>query len=1026
MAGPTRVLRAVALMALLALSAVPTGTSGPVTNQRPHLLVNGPPPVVPESLAGCNPPGPPLSDCSPIFLNFNQSWDPDPQDPANFTWDLRWSYITPGCPALEPAGAYPVAASPPGGFLKVMTTDTPPAWMWGQFLIYASKNLPPQVDRCLYNVFVTLDDHHASPGFTPPYPYCCDYANITVTVTHTNQPPAFSTGAFRFGMALASSATFSKNLTVDMISNEGDTVLFAIPDATDDKEVVSAQTVLDLQPNNPSDPPHRIRVAMQKVQTTQGVDAGDPPGTPEISTWEGALPVDTPDLVEGTYDAWAQVFDGDGHNATYGIGNSTLQVDANDVLGPSPPLILLNRNEPASNLPTDCFTGGSDPHMVVPPAPRSRISLGLGKGDTLRPIIQATLGGGEDNPNQLLWKVTYQTCKETATGPAYGPEVPLEDPSQVFTGHTNLFYLSLDTLFQGDQDVALRAYDRTGGVNGTAFHLVTATDIPRFMVAFGDQVQRPPIVYQGIPFRMAVLVHDRIDAAVSLHVDPLGVQNLTTARDPSTPWVSVARVPALGSPSVTAVDLGDGRCGYAYDADGNGLLDTVFDPQAMRTLPLLATASAARTYNDYVIDANADGLIGRAEVRLPGRSGGGLARANQCVDPGQGSAMHAFMVANETQVFAYNLTSNLLGTGHYRLAIRDLVFNRYADPVDSFTYMYAGRPQSWTSTLTGAFETVRALLDARVRPLEVPKTPLLPGDPFWLNATIEQHGQGTPEPRSPLLVRVGEAGQFDKNGTAPCPAPSPFPRLTVVVRCTMVLPPEFSPLAGFYNRTLNAPPLGLPCPQSTDPIHVAVVCVQRPTVVQYGGHDLEPNLHVALPAGPHTLTVSAIPVSPSVNDTDLSNNVASTHGFEIYAGKVVQGTVDAFGNTTSGKEYYIRADATGRILAKNGAVAVDGNGTVTGQYDLMLVQNGTLRYTFSPDGGATTLWWDPGARHDVVKDRCSFGAGSTHDCTRPITVIPLSRKPKPSTSTKASPGLEPLLPLLAAVAAAAVGLRRKR
>src|SRR5262249_42618831 len=154
------------------------------------------------------------------------------------------------------------------------------------------------------------------------------------------------------------------------------------------------------------------------------------------------------------------------------------------------------------------------PNLVVPPAPKQRISLALGHGDTLRPVVLASqpdipVSPPFPNPNLMLWKLTYQTCKETSTGPAYGPEKPLEDPSVAY-GHGNVFYLSLDTLFQGDQDVALRAYDRQGAVNTTAFHLVTATALPTFLVTFNGETVRPAVVYQDIPFQLNVLVHSRV------------------------------------------------------------------------------------------------------------------------------------------------------------------------------------------------------------------------------------------------------------------------------------------------------------------------------------------------------------------------------------------------------------------------------------------------------------------------------------------------------------------------------------
>ncbi|MCA1818708.1 MAG: hypothetical protein LC620_01425, partial [Halobacteriales archaeon] len=890
-------------------------------------------------------------------------------------------------------------------------------------------------------------------------------------------------------------ASYGTDGSVDLYTDRGTDIDFQALATTDDRETKSMDLYLDIGDADLLE--HRIHVTMHKCgewprsappSQPRSTDpdcpaniAGDQDccgtvGAPEIASWRGSLPVNTPELIEGDYHVWARLFDTRNVNTTTPdiFDMVTLHVTSlEDTCVPA--CIKLNSLQPASNIPGNCFYNEADATRNVLPAPRDRLSFGLGHGETIRPYIQATQPGfytdamGNDIPtiqpnanypivdqNLLLRKVTYQTCIDTDFGTVYGPEVALPYP----------YYMALDTLFTNtgcsqatgcDQDVALRAYDRIGTVNGTAFHLVTDTSRPAFLI------YRPDTTYRDVPFQFTVLVHDRIDTEVSLHIDhyerTTSFDNRSTAATPvpsgnvsvsNAPWLKltacgiaetrcdvgqldVVRIPRLAN--TTMYDIGgphdrSAACDYLFDGDGDGRLDTVFDGRALRVKGhLLATESAAGGYNDYVLDVDGDGQLTPGEPLVPMTPTGTAVNAGRCVQAFPSEAVRAFLMTSETQVFSYTLVRNTLGSAPYRVAIRDLVFNNDADPSSTFSYPVGcvTACRQATSTLIGRFDTAIPFVDASVTDLNVTAVGVLPGDPVWLNATVEEHSPQLPEPSSPLVFGVSEKQVFLQilNGTRMCPAVTntTVPLQAGFTKCYSLFPPAFQGQCAILCQIFQLPlePQTQGCPAPPDVVHMFNVCVERPDLaipVETRDHELR------LPYAPGIHTVAGfVGLAGAANDTTLANNVRFVD-FEVFLGRVVSGTMDASGHATNGKEYLIRADSRGLPVLTGGAVKLGPSGAIVDRYDLTFKQDPSLRYEFTPDGGKTTLYWEPSQRQSVDPAICGYNDTVTASCMRPITVIPTSRG-STSTTTKASPDVALALPV-AVVALAALALRRRR
>lgn len=1074
MQGRRGLLLAVAVVGILTLAVLP-GPEAQPANRRPHAIL-GPDQVVRDSSGTCSVPASYVG-CVRIDVNFNQSWDPDPADTLTAPGTYTFAHaVTPnGPPCTTSTGLI----APPGA--GATAPWAPVSGERGKYYTYAPIIADAHVTRCHYAITVTINDGHGAFNTNN----CCAQSRINITVLNDAEPPRFDCPAgtsnqcdpaaltvYTLNRAMAGppptlgpKARAKVNLADDRSiagqPNRG-YIWFEAHNVTDDKSVATLEVYLDLL-DEQDNVKHRIVVPLQKdcddpLRPAVSSDCYPYAQGAERMTWNGSLPVDTPELIVGSYQVWARAFDRDGLNTSFPMGKVTLEVESPDgdchpllASGGIPPCIKLNRPQVASNIPSACFAGEANPRMNVLPLPRERLSFALGHGETLRPQIQGPyppdIEPGTNpprpyfftNPNLLLWKVTYQTCieadvqpgqcggKPTATRCAlYGPEIPLESP----------YFMALDTLFNAatpiDQDVALRAYDRLGRVNGTAFHLVTDTQLPTYLVDV------PATNYQGIPFQFNVLVHDRVDTELSLHIDEFEegrdldnlttschlVQGACTAQSPPQGNVTLAsgatvgvlnvvRVPRLGMAvgyDMTGQHDRSADCAFLFDANGDGLLDSILEPRTLVVSgKLLATQSAEGEYNDYIVDADGNGELTPGETLIVGSPNGRPAEAEKCNRNAFSSpAVQQFLRNDATQVYSYTLTRNTLGNTSYRLGIKDLVFNNYAAP-------YCDPDCSGVdanSTLVGSFTTVRALVDASIQNFTVSPGPFLPGDAVWLNVTLEQRSPQRPEPQAPMLLVVDS---FDRlaNGTLDCPQAELAPTGRVAARCQVVTPDSFVFLQPYLQAFFgaNTKDTSTGCPNPSDPVHEFTVCIQRPN---------RADRLALVPYGPGQHTVAAfVNVFESVEDTDMGNNIQMA-SFEVYGGKVIHGTADVRGKATgSSKEYYIRMGERGFPTLEDGVVRLAADGSVQATYDLNYSAENDRQYRFTVDG--TELYWNPTGKLSVDPSVCGMPSNSTALCTRPITVIPVAKAT--TTTTKPSPDAAALLPIVLALAAMAMRRR---
>ncbi|MFO1533680.1 MAG: hypothetical protein ABR562_08335, partial [Thermoplasmatota archaeon] len=412
------------VLAILALTVfVVAGlpaVQAPGANRAPHPVV-GPNQVVGDSATTCNPPAD-TTGCRRINFNFNQSWDPDPLDLLNNVPDgtapdsycfiaqpapptmpgpctaapSAWTTV-PNTPMCDPIA--PVATSSSAPFEPVV--DAQGNWA-GQFYTYAPIMTDPHIPQCVISFKVTVDDGHApDPAPAVPPNFCCAVAPMTITVLDGNEPPLFDCDSF--GVCAATALQFQTNEmasygtdgSVDLYTDRGTDIDFQALATTDDRETKSMDLYLDIGDADLLE--HRIHVTMHKCgewprsappSQPRSTDpdcpaniAGDQDccgtvGAPEIASWRGSLPVNTPELIEGDYHVWARLFDTRNVNTTTPdiFDMVTLHVTSlEDTCVPA--CIKLNSLQPASNIPGNCFYNEADATRNVLPAPRDRLSL---------------------------------------------------------------------------------------------------------------------------------------------------------------------------------------------------------------------------------------------------------------------------------------------------------------------------------------------------------------------------------------------------------------------------------------------------------------------------------------------------------------------------------------------------------------------------------------------------------------------------------------------------------------------------
>jgi hypothetical protein len=952
------------LLGLLVLSLVPQGTA-PTAGNRPPTAVAGPDQIVPSS------PPPPYTASPQIIVNLTatSSWDPDCPDTSCLkdTWTVL--NYTAGCPDIAPTFKS-------NGHLMEK---------------FPSPNISGQgTAKCYYRINVHITDGSLTSD---------DQVNVTVLHDPAIGSDYLPTFGPKPSIALGLPPSTKPLKTVDIIADHGKNITFTANGVSDDQSVLGVQVFLTAQHNTS----HVLFVGLTKVLVTST--------NPEVSNWFGKLAVDTPDLVadngDETYDVTAVAYDNQGGKVTIPAGAYSLEVTAGDA--GSPPTIIIPALNNAPALTADpCFPAS-------PPPTNQRVTYALGVGQILTPQITGLIPQDIDvvndtgpipdlyraNPLIGLWKVTYQNCIIAADGSAvYGTETALPQP----------FHMNLDTLFQGNQDVAIRAYDRVNafstGITTVVVRLLTDTGPPTFIIV-------PPanVTYQGVPFHFTAYVHDSVATTVTLHVNEIGrnattgrhiaYDNRTTAYEPTLVLQdgTLVEPPAFGPhgfevtlpplSSMAAVDPRQqhGPCVYLF-ATGNGAgYNMLFNPADGRAYPLLSSAGATGGTLAYTIDSNRNDIADPGEATIGGKVGSTtqVQGQNQCTPPSL--ALQSFF-GQATQVFTFTLTRTVVNSTGYSITIEDNVFNHFGQEI----YVYHGANGVLAaSRLAGTLNTFRATSDVQIADVHVAPGPYLPGDHVQVDVLVRQNSTLLPPPCIAVNVTQREAGA---GGT---------------YRISNKTTPPLWPANQSPAQTLCAN--GQPCFVNLQP------CIS-PTeaTVSFARPDPAHPLDVGFGPGVHVLFYDAQPpelVSESANDT--VNNVGSAH-FEVFLGKVVDN------RTSPPATYYIRAQGVfaaggGLPMLTGGAVAVDATGNVTNRYDLKL---NLSRYDFTVRSGTnvTHLYWDAQEHHDATTGAaCTAGAPNC----RAITFVNFSN---PSSATRGSPVVSPFVVLVVALTGLALARRR--
>ncbi|MEA3191326.1 MAG: hypothetical protein QOD77_1908 [Thermoplasmata archaeon] len=889
------------------------------------------------------------------FLDGTRSYDPDAADEGAEV--LRFLYRPtppPSCavpcttPAFVDITALPmIASTTPGPQCPDLQLRRGAEKGEAKFLI---PNIPPGPQKaCVYDIEMRVEDRDLGT----------DEQTVLVTILNDNQPPTSTLArpmSFLLGDTYLSGVAVGE---VDIQGNHGKMVTLRATGLKDDKEVRSVQ----MRFCRPA-----CGEGAEFVKDVPLVDKRvlPPPPAGELSEWTAPLPVDTPWLVVGEYTVELLVHDGEAGTLHIGgdaTGVASLSVGAIEsgqcaTTPPSPgPCLFLESVAPILSVaPNLCFLGST----TQPPQ-------ALGVGQTLRPIVEAylpqpevyTTGPGAateiTDKGLMVWKVTYQTCSGLREAPgevAVGTEIEVRYP----------YFLSLDTLFKGDQELKLRAYDRYGNPpTELVVPLTTDTATPQYLVDV------PAVSYRGIPFTAVAYVHDRISTQVTLTVD---IFNRTAAGKA----VSYVNQTALGAapgpnsrsfmvpPLHTALrtDMWGAHdrkssCQYLFDLDGDLKLDMWFDPRNSSAGGLIAAPGKRATDPiDFVVDADDDGLAEPGEPLVPGAVAGVLKHKDTCLSPFQppfvasavrGRDLEAFLNSSTglgTQAFLFELNRTFLGRTSYSFAIEDVVFNRDALPRYVFEYKVNGTAHLSPQNLTGSFVTEQAYVDAGIEAFHVDPKPYLPGDAVVLNVTMLQRSPLKPGPEVPLTLRLSDPAFA--NFTSPPLGPGDRHKLT------LTRPFDLNVFKG--NLTF----------------------AQQNEARQGFG----PGIHVLR---------GNVTVPSHVEERGTANNTASTR-FEVFLGKVVVGQLKA-GDVATGEVFYVRAGDRG-LPAE--AVRLNDKAEVLESFAVSLDQTfGSPRYAFTylKDGKPLDAYWDPQSRYDLANGHlCNQQAdGDVAPKCRAVTVV---------------------------------------
>lgn len=894
-------------------------------------------------------------------IDGTQSYDPDAADEGAEA--LAFLYrATPG-PCPDPAAACPPPAFSDISTMPSIASTTPgtqcPAIQLKKgtdkgLATFLIPNIPSGPQKtCVYSIDMQVKD---KVGGT-------DEDTVVVTILNDNQPPT----SIPRPIEVLLGSTYGSGVSVtdlDIQASHGKVLTLRAKGLSDDKEVRSVQMRFCRPDCQAPDFQQDVPLVDKKVVA--------PLTSGETSEWSAPLPVDTPWLVVDQYAIELLIHDGEGGSLHVGGDSSgvyNLQVGATETgqcvppgsSEPSPgPCLLLENVTPVGRLaPNLCFLGAT---TVEPQA--------LGVGQTLRPFVEPYLPDYEvygspsipeiTDKSTMFWKLTYQTCAgiRDAADPskvAVGPEIEVKFP----------YFLSLDTLFSGEQELKLRAYDRYGNdPTELVIPLTTDTATPQYMV------RMPEVTYRGIPFDGILYVHDRIPTQATLSVDIFN----RSATGKAIPFVNQTQVgdpPGPHSESFTLRPLREAvrtdiwgphdktvSCQYLFDLDGDGALDFWFDPRN-NTSGLLVPVPGRRDTDptDFVVDRNRNGLAEAGEPLVPGAVPGPLKNPGTCLSPfappilpaterARGRDLEAFLNSTSginTQVFVFHLNRTYLGRTSYSFALQDIVFNR--DAVPRYTFQYNGTNgvvYRSEQNLTGAFSTDQAYVDAGIAEFQVQPKAYLPGDPVVLNVTLVQRSPLAPGPEVPLTLHLSDPAWA--TFTSPPLGPGDTHKLT---------------LGRPYDPKVFKGPLPF----------------DRQNEAMQG---YAPGLHVLR---------GNVTVPDVVEERGTANDTASTR-FEVFLGKVVVGTLAA-GDVASGDVFYVRAGERG-LPAE--AVTLDGEAQVVDSYSVTLDQSyGAPRYAFTylKDGVPTDAYWDPQSRYDVANGHlCNQQADGdgTPKC-RAVTVI---------------------------------------
>lgn len=841
-----------------------------------------------------------------------------------------------------------------------------------------------------------------------------------------------------------------KTDAVDIHEDHGQYLIIGFGPITDDKEVRSVQAILNMTDGLY---PHAILVPLTEKIVRQPYILN--PHQDEISYWVGQIAVDTPDLTIGTYEIELVVYDSDGGVAR--IRDDAQMEGTADLLRPddepaapcndpggNAPCIFINK-APAAPRPNACFSGVSRTSPFV-----------LGKGLTLRPeVYWGYFNPAVDDPrlspifdrDLMRWKVTYQSCvfgsiQDGTAIPSFGPETRLQPP----------FYLSLDSLFAGEQEVAIRAYDRHGNERQEiVVPLVEDEQAPRYAMP-PPMLARPVTTYQDLQSQLVVFVHDDVDSVVTLHINKFNTT--TTGRgvahdhalfsgaslgDKNGTAVILPRMDAITSLDLFGNQDFKTTCDYLFDQDGDGVID-VYYHWANHTLGrILSDADPVTGDVQFVVDRNNNGIadIGEPVVRADkvtdpqGDTTLILQGTDKCIDPFQDQPhLQAWFAMAPTQVFAFNVTRHLLGETPYTISVRDVLFGNFAPQRMGFNYTVNNvKTAAPVSALQGTLETRLAIVDAQVIEAEVVSDgPFLVGDPVALGIKVTQTSAVDPapaagsEPKVPLSIIVLEPSPTNPE----CLDRTQKSCLQVCIVLVGTKGCEIPDIMHAQEVSVVASrPYGQLGPTALDTTGI-IPEFQDPGTAALAASPYRPGIHNVL---------ATVGLPASVKEHDPANNEKKVT-FEVYLGQVVVGAAPA-NSAPSGRVFWIRAQTNGLPLIRGGAIEINADGSVGDTYDLRLNESADLpRYDFTYTDGEVSkvAHWEPQTRYSRTfgKDCKALSASEKvvdlsanpprDPKCRPMTVI------TPKTDEPVVEKKTPTIGVLAIAAAIAVAflLRRRK